>query len=123
MEETLAEISELLKRPIDNPEAKLRIVVQTGYDEASLVATDDGFLRLAKALVDFVRASNKQKTEIWNIYGRNIPGDSSIHLLFGPDEVKIAAFQMAKSEDQVRQIAEDYYANSPSGSWVRHSDE
>ena len=123
MNTKLAEISESIQSLIDNQNARLRIVVQTGYDESNLVATNDGFLRFAKALVDFVLASKEQKTEIWDIYGRNIPGDSSIHLLFGPDEVQIATFQMAESEDQVRQIAEDYYVNSPAGTWVQHSDE
>ena len=50
----LSEISEKLKAMIADHDSQIRLVVQTGHDETGMVATADGYLRLAQVLIEFV---------------------------------------------------------------------
>ena len=60
----LAEINENLKSMVADQEAKIRCVVQTGCDETGLVATTDGYLRLAQTLVEFVLQAESQEMQV-----------------------------------------------------------
>jgi hypothetical protein len=55
--ESLSEISKALESLIQSQEACVYTFVETGYDETGMVATADGYLRLAKELINFVVAA------------------------------------------------------------------
>ena len=95
MSADLSEISESLKRMITNPEARLRFVVETGTDEAGMVATASGYLRLAQALVEFVARAEAGETESWTVNDSLLPGSTTTGALFGLDEIRIDFVMLA----------------------------
>ena len=109
----LSEISESLRRTIADPEARIRFVVETGADEAGMVATASGYLRLAQALVEFVAKAEAGKTEVWTINGSLLPASTTTGALFGPDEIRIDSVMLAANEGAVTAIAEYFWRLSP----------
>ena len=110
----LGEISAALKVLISEEKPNVRMVVQTGYDETSLVATASGYLRLAQVLVDFVLTARNQQTETISIDGVSMPTSSTAYPLFQANpEIAINNIMLASSEDEVKQIAEYYLWGSP----------
>ena len=88
----LTEIYETLKGMIASQESQTRIVIETGYDEAGMIATIDGYLRLAQFLIDFVLKSKAQESDIWNTYDHLLPGSSAIGLfLMEPTKSELTA--------------------------------
>ena len=114
MTSELTGISENLKGMIADQDSQIRIVIQTGYDEAGMIATTDGYLRLAQFLIDFVLKAKTQDMEVWDIYGSPLPGSSAIGYLFnGTDEVRIDSVMLAATEDDVNQMSQAFRINSP----------
>jgi len=110
----LSEINESLKSAITDQAARIRIAIETGYDEAGMVATRSGYLRLAQFLVEFVLKAEAQQTETWQVYGLALPGSSAIGYLFGPvDEVKIDSLMLAATEREVNETADAFLRDSP----------
>lgn len=110
----LSEISEKLKALIADHDSQIRLVVQTGYDETGMVATTNGYLRLAQVLIEFVLSAKAQETETWDIYGHSLPGSVAINSLFRENwDVCIDTTMLAKTQEEVGQIAQAYWDRSP----------
>ena len=66
------------------------MVIQTGYDETGMVATADGYLRLAQVLVQFILKAKAKETDNWDLYGHHVPGSTTVNHLFRENyEVRI----------------------------------
>ena len=117
----LSEINEKLKGMIVNQEARIRVTVQTGYNECGMVATADGYLRLAQSLVEFILKAQAKETETWITHGcdKALPGSAEIGRLFhGADEVQLDTVELAETEEQANQVAEAVWLGSPP-SWYK----
>ena len=112
----LSEISEKLKAMIADHDSQIRLVVQTGHDETGMVATADGYLRLAQVLIEFVVSAKAQETKTWDIYGHSLPGSTAINDLFRENyEVCIDTTMLAETQEEVGQIAQAYWDGSGFG--------
>lgn len=112
----LAEVNEMLKSMIFDQEAKVRVVVETGYDEAGLVATTDGYLRLAQTLVDFLLQSEAQETQVWDIYDKHLPGSTTIrHTFAAGDEIVLDTTMLAQTQEEANEVAEAFLGGMPLG--------
>ena len=110
----LSGISEELKAVITDHDSQIRLVVQTGYNETGMVATADGYLRLAQVLIEFVLRAETQETETWDIYGHSLPGSTAINGLFRENwDVCIDTTVLAETQEEVSQIAQAYWDGSP----------
>ena len=110
----LNEISTALGDLVSEGRTSIRMVVQTGYDETGLVATADGYLRLAQTLVDFVLAAQRQQTETITYGSLTLPTSGAIYSLFHENfEIAIDNLTLASSEDEVKQIADHILRGSP----------
>ena len=110
----LSEIREELKAMIADHDSQIRLVVQTGHDETGMVATADGYLRLAQVLIEFVLRAETQETETWDIYGHSLPGSTAIDDLFRENhEVCIDTTMLAETQEEVSQIAQAFWDGSP----------
>ena len=110
----LSEINEKLKTMITNQDAQIRLVIQTGYDETVMVATADGYLRLAQVLVEFILKAKAKETDIWDLYGHPVPGSTTINHLFRENyEVCIDTVVLAETQEEVSQIAQAFLKASP----------
>jgi len=110
----LSEISEELKAMIADHDPQIRLVVQTGYNETGMVATADGYLRLAQLLIEFVLSAKAQETKTWDIYGHSLPGSTAINGLFRENwEVCIDTTMLAETQEEVSQIAQAFWDGSP----------
>jgi hypothetical protein len=85
--------------PQTEPTPKLRIVVETGYDEAGLVATKAGYLQLAQRLLEFV-ASGESESSVSDLF-------------MGGDEVRIDTLMLAQTQEEVNELAEAFLLGSP----------
>jgi hypothetical protein len=113
MSAALNEIYDRLNDLISDQAARVRVVVETGYDEAGLVATTSGYLRLAQALVGFVLEAQTQGAQTWAINGASLPESGSIGSLFGLDEVRINSLTLAATEAQVGAVVTHFQDLSP----------
>ena len=112
----LRQINEALQILIADQSARIGVTVETGYDELNLVATSDGYLQLAQALVEFVLEAEAQQTESWTKDGLTLPGSSAIRLLFGLNyEVDINSLSLASTQAEVQQAVEYFRRMSPMG--------
>lgn len=114
MIEGLSEVHDKLKAMAADPSSQIRLVVQTGYDETGMVATADGYLRLAQVLVEFVLNAEAKQTETWDVHGHSVPGSTAVSKLFRENhEVCIDTTMMARTEEEVSQIAGAFWRGSP----------
>ena len=99
---------------ITNQDAQIKLVIQTGYDETGMVATTDGYLRLAQVLIEFILSAQAKETDVWNLYGHPVPGSSAISQLFRENyEVCIDTVALAETQEEVTQIAQAFLQGSP----------
>jgi len=110
----LQDINEKLKALIAHQDAQIRLVIQTGTDETGMVATTDGYLRLAQLLIEFILKAKEEEAEIWSIYGHQLPGSSAIYDVFRENfEVSIDTLMLAENQLEVSQIAQAFWDASP----------
>lgn len=114
MTEELSDINEQLKALIVDQDAHIRLVVQTGYDEAGMVATTDGYLRLAQVLIEFILKVKAEETEVWDLFGHHLPGSTAINSVFRENfDVGIDTVMLAETQEEVSQVAEAFWQGSP----------
>lgn len=114
MHNPLTEISQLLDANIENKQAQVFTHVQTGYDETGLTATADGYLRLAKSLVDFVVAVRRGEATPQSIDGIQCPQSPDVGRLFHwLGEVPLDSTSLVQTEAEAEQITRWFQQNSP----------
>ncbi|MES2464022.1 MAG: hypothetical protein V4671_25910 [Armatimonadota bacterium] len=114
MTSELNEINDKLNSLIYNRDAQIRLVVQTGYDETGMVATNDGYLRLAQIVIEFLLKAEAKETETWDLYGHLLPGSTTINNVFrGNFEVCIDTLALANTQEEVNQVAQAFSQGSP----------
>lgn len=100
----LARVTNDLDALIADREARVRLMVQTGYDECCAIATSDGYLRLARCLTAYVRDAEAGQE----------PMDSGVGAIFpGGDEVKIDSLMHARDAAEVDATAQEWLEGSP----------
>lgn len=114
MTEELSEINEKLKALITDQDAHIRLVIQTGHDETGMVATADGYLRLAQVLIEFVLSARAEEAQTWDISGHSLPSSTAIYHLFRENyEICIDTTTLAETQEEVSQVAQAYWEASP----------
>ncbi len=110
----LKEIEESLKKLVSDPDARIGVIVETGHDELGLVATADGYLRLAHALVEFVRKARQGSTGSWTMDGLTLPGTATVGEIFGLNFiVEVDTLSLASTQAEVQQLVEYYRDDLP----------
>lgn len=110
----LKEIEESLKNLVSDSDARIGVIVETGHDELGLVATADGYLRLAHALVEFVRKAQHGNTETWTMDGLTLPGTATVGEIFGLNFiVDVDTLSLASTQAEVQQLVEYYRDDLP----------
>lgn len=114
MSSHLEEIIRSIDSLIENKDARLSIVVETGYDEAGLVGTSDAYLRLAKVLIEFVAGAQDNQMETWKIAGLQLPGSTAVNQVFEvPGEIVIDTTCLTASETDTQAVADYFREMSP----------
>lgn len=103
--ETLNDISRNIESLTQNRESLVHAFVQTGLDEIGLIATVDGYLNLARKIIDFVTAAQNGRLEEY-IYGEiQGPADASIGYVFsGMSDAALDSAFLAKTEGEAVQL-------------------
>ena len=110
----LKEIEESLKNLVSDPDARIGVIVETGNDELGLVATADGYLRLAHALVEFILKARQGNTATWTMDGLTMPGTATVGKLFGLNFiVEVNTLSLASTQAEVQQLVEYYRDDLP----------
>lgn len=110
----LKKIEATLKKLVADPDARIGIIVETGNDELGLVATADGYLRLAHALVEFILKARQGNTKTWTRDGLTLPGTATVREIFGLNFiVEVDTLSLASTQAEVQQLVEYYRDDLP----------
>lgn len=118
MSHSLEHISQLLEANVSNQEAQVFTTVQTGFDETVLIATADGYLRLAKALIDFVDAVQNRSGELYDGSTNGVHHFSSAaigSIFHWLGEVQLDSTFLVQTEAEAEQLTRRSQQDSPHG--------
>jgi hypothetical protein len=102
---SLYDISLALEYHIQNPEAEVFTFVQTGYDETSVVATEDGYLKLAKEIIDFLIATREGKCQPYSIGNIQGQGDCSVGSVFSSiSDVELDSLMLVNTATEAEKV-------------------
>jgi hypothetical protein len=102
------EACRLIRSQIVDSSARLRIVVETGPDEAVAVGTVNAYLRLALAALEFAQQTRTAETTTVNCGPHRLPCTSSFGAVFSGPEVCLDSGLLTESELET-QLDADYF--------------
>jgi hypothetical protein len=98
---------------ISDPAARLSIAIETGPDEAFLIGTSDGYLRLALATLEFIADAQAGRANRIAINGLVVADTSSFGEVITPGEVRLAAGWLTASKSESLGLTEYIQRLSP----------
>lgn len=107
------DVCQLVRNLINSPAERLSIAIETGPDEAFLVGTADGYLRLALAALEFVSDARAGRATRMTVDGVTVAHTSSFGEVIVPSELGLDGGWLATSVEESRKVAEYILRLSP----------
>lgn len=100
---------------IREPDARLSVAIETGPDEAFLIGTADGYLRLALVALEFVADARAGRARQMTVDGLTVADTQAFGEVIEPGEVALEGGWLAASAGESRKAAEYILRLSPPG--------
>ncbi|MDB5345162.1 MAG: hypothetical protein JWP89_3539 [Schlesneria sp.] len=107
------EACRLIRSQIVDSSARLRIVIETGADEAVAVGTVNAYLRLALAALEFAQQTRTAETTTFNVGPHRLPCTNSFGTIFSGLEVCLDGGFLTESESETQLVADYFQELSP----------
>src|SRR4051794_12584428 len=100
----LEEVCRLVRSLIRDPAARLLVAVETGPDEAFLIGTGDGYVRLALTALEFVSNAVAGRATRMTINGLTVAATSAFGEAIELGEVGLDGGWLAASSEESRKL-------------------